>query len=614
MFSFTVALLSQIYIFVYITLEYDKDLCIVSLAEMTKIRSLFGCTLIFTASLTIFIIIVITCQPHQLGTNSSSSASNTDDEPNDDDEEDSRLLLIRNSLKHASSSFITKHGASSGFRTRDAKHSGFFGLHHAFPLRNSDIEHAFDVEPGSSIAFQKAVRVRVDKDGVLFLASVDSSYVTMALNLFLTSFQALNITNYLFVGTDEHACHLLASEHPVACVRYFADRDGNRSSNWGSPGFRRKTHYKTKIVLDSLRLKVTPVIVDVDIVFFKNPLPFLACKTCDLQIQSDVTEGNSGFYMARPTKAAIELHEKALTIGAHNPRLSNQKTLGRTIDWMTRQRRIRVRTLHRKLFPCGTRYFEEHKIMFSGDGSCPGCVLVHNNWIVSQEAKMYRFRETGLWEVDSGGYYSDPNRKYLAYDNPLDLGPKGTLRLETDALKSALAIGALLNRTVILPTFHCHGCKYAACNNTRGRCALNTFYKIADFDRYFAGQYREHVFLDHRKVPDTIKRGLSDTVLVKSDRSSVLFGKTTGATKIFRPGNATSGATTSELLSWFGEGDLADIPVLRFHSLYGAFEDFHAIDDLLGSSSFGDLTTEGREVFTMRSLALAFKVTDYRQY
>ena len=43
--------------------------------------------------------------------------------------------------------------------------------------------------------------------------------------------------------------------------------------------------------------------------------------------------------------------------------------------------------------------------------------VVHNNWIVTKSAKIYRFKETGLWSYDHQGYFSNKTNKYLTYNN-----------------------------------------------------------------------------------------------------------------------------------------------------------------------------------------------------
>ena len=98
--------------------------------------------------------------------------------------------------------------------------------------------------------FNEMILQRMSKDRTIFLSSVDSSYVIMAVNLYETSLAAFNITNFLFVGSDSNACRLLI-ERGIACVKHFDEEDGNSSSNWGSLSFKRKTHYKTRIGLGS---------------------------------------------------------------------------------------------------------------------------------------------------------------------------------------------------------------------------------------------------------------------------------------------------------------------------------------------------------------------------
>ena len=80
-----------------------------------------------------------------------------------------------------------------------------------------------------------------------------------------------------------------------------------------------------------------------------------------------------------------------------------------------------------------------------------------------------------MWVVDRNQYYSNPNNKYLTYDNPLDMGSnKGTIEAEKKALRNALAIGHVLNRIVILPSFHCYICIYQVCQNPGRSLVLTT--------------------------------------------------------------------------------------------------------------------------------------------
>ena len=68
--------------------------------------------------------------------------------------------------------------------------------------------------------------------------------------------------------------------------------------------------------------------------------------------------------------------------------------------------------------------------MWPDDNPCRECVIVHNNWMVGGDAKVYRFKEHGQWLVDKDGYYSSHDRKYLVYDNPLTFADYGKVHVQ----------------------------------------------------------------------------------------------------------------------------------------------------------------------------------------
>lgn len=42
------------------------------------------------------------------------------------------------------------------------------------------------------------------------------------------------------------------------------------------------------------------------------------------------------------------------------------------------------------------------------------CVMFHNNWIVSSDAKIYRLKELGLF-YSSSDYYTNESDQYITY-------------------------------------------------------------------------------------------------------------------------------------------------------------------------------------------------------
>lgn len=163
--------------------------------------------------------------------------------------------------------------------------------------------------------------------------------------------------------------------------------------------------------------------------------------------------------------------------------------------------------LNKRTFLSGYAYFEAPPgRLFPKEKDCspsrsPNCpVVVHNNWIVSKNAKVYRFREHLMWLYDGDDrYYSSETRNYLTYTNPKEVS-KGR---QLSALISALALGRMLNRVVILPRFLCTAVPVHD-------CPLNSLIRISTFDTYFKGQFRESSFLRHPKVPDAVKLGIHD--------------------------------------------------------------------------------------------------------
>ena len=423
------------------------------------------------------------------------------------------------------------------------------------------------------LSFSQALNALVNDEKIIYLASVDFAYLSLALNLYKTSFKKLGIKNYMFVCSDIEAFQELKQQGINSFHYDIQDKDSKTPSNFGTAAFNRKTHIKTKISLDALLHRLTVVIIDVDIVLFKDPLPYFDCQDCDIQIQNDTVQTNSGFYISQPTKASVELFQEAWKIAKQKVEMVNdQHVLNSVMDTMSSNNKLKVTILPKDLFPPGNVYFEGKRRMFYTDNPPKNEVLVHNNWIESMAAKIYWFKEHLLSTVDGKGYYSSQERKYLMYDNyddgtlETDIGYE-TDAAETEALKTALLIAHLLNRTVILPTFTCANCVYDACYVKSPRCAFNTNYRIDVFDSVYGNYYREHEFLNNPLVPKSVRRG-SDVFLIQPSD-----GKTwtpTDKIKVLYPQNHDF-PTEAEIIMWFSP---IKAPVLRFHSLFSIYGNF----------------------------------------
>jgi len=232
-------------------------------------------------------------------------------------------------------------------------------------------------------------------------------------------------------------------------------------------------------------------------------------NSTDVAPMWDTVVFNAGFIAIRPTPLGIQLYLLIRQMTQRSKTLDDQQSLNRALRILKkRNSTFSMHMLNRQNFLSGCAYWESGGRLFPRDKDCnpsqkPTCpVVVHNNWIVGKNAKVYRFREHLMWLYDgTDNYYSSKTRNYLTYTNPKS--PEATIARQLEALKSAFAIGHLLNRVVILPRFLCSR------NNAR-ECPLNSLIRISRLDSYFNDQYRESSFLRHRKVPAAVKRSLYD--------------------------------------------------------------------------------------------------------
>ena len=236
-------------------------------------------------------------------------------------------------------------------------------------------------------------------------------------------------------------------------------------------------------------------------------------KQSDLAAMRDETVYNCGFIVVKPTAVNRRIYTLVQNMTRRSNRVNDQQALNRAIRIIRRQKfQTRATYLNKFLYMDGMLYFERMKRHLPGTKdscssvnktNCP-VLVVHNNWIVSKQAKIYRFREHYMWSYDGkDGYYSSQSRNYMMYTNPdpRNISLHKLRNSQLSSLGTALALGYLLDRTVILPKFYCTPMGHT--------CPLNSYIRIAVFDYVFKGKYRESNFLHHAKVPNAVKQNLS---------------------------------------------------------------------------------------------------------
>lgn len=416
--------------------------------------------------------------------------------------------------------------------------------------------------------FSTALKHSASKEKVVILSIFDESFADFVINFYETSLNKLGIHNFLFVSMSHDGCFKLI-KLGIPCF-YDGSVDlkaeGRKPQKYGEHLFWKKVNSRHIFIYHALKWRYTVFHLDPDVIFFKNPFLYFTCKSCDLIGMRDGPGDflNIGTVLLKPTYDTLQLYKEFIYHIETVPTLNEQGTFNTLLELFRERTTFKVGFISTDIFVNGQIYFDKGKRYFAGEyPPCNTCALVHNNCLLTKAAKIYRFKENQMWVYDINGYYYNPKTKYLVYDNPMNYkNTTLTYGLEQTALRSAMAIGKMLNRKVILPKFHCE----------HKHCPFNSYYMVEDFDREFENDYREHTFLIHPKVPESTKKNISPLVTIHSAlsiymnatlwRKGGLHYKTKGAV------GTTSDALISALMPF------EKYSVLKIHSLYGAFYSF----------------------------------------
>ena len=405
----------------------------------------------------------------------------------------------------------------------------------------------------------EALEVAAVANRTVMISIVDGKMADFALNLHQTT-TLLGLRSVL-VCLDDDSRRYLAT-HQVHCVPFHVEHDAGGEGDFGSRRYLGITNLKTLVVLCALSRGYNVLVVDVDVSLFADPRPHFTCGACDLHVQMDRTQANSGFVHVRHTPASLLLYATAWTLFTRYRRASDQSYLNSAMDILRRGGRLRVQELPADLFSCGYYYFEYDRRQFYNEPPCRGCVMAHNNYIGTVAAKRYRMRENHLWNVDVDGYYTNHTTRYLVYDNTYDLGERSP-HFEKAALNNAFHLARLTDRVVILPTFRCCDCAGKVCSTIHKRCSLLTVLDVKRFEEATGGRYREHSFLRHPLVAASVKQP-SEVLLINTTFYHNRSVPNVRPLDVFQP--AIAGYVNVTLSAWLHR--YQSVPVLRFHSLY----------------------------------------------
>ena len=235
--------------------------------------------------------------------------------------------------------------------------------------------------------FYKILSATATSNKLIILSFVDFSYLDLAVNLH-ESFKALHISNFLFICADEKSLKVLQRRSIASFLYQHPQINSDESPKFHSDDFKLKASIKIKIITAALMLGFQVLFTDADVVFLRDPLPYLTSyKGIDLVIQNDTDSGlNSGFLLAHPTYSSVTLMHRALDI-VMTRIIFDQVALNLVINEMVSTNSLDIVVLDPKRFPNGKVYFEDEKRMFLEDRSQHDVAfIVHNNFLHTKVA------------------------------------------------------------------------------------------------------------------------------------------------------------------------------------------------------------------------------------
>ncbi|KAF5793632.1 putative fucosylgalactoside 3-alpha-galactosyltransferase [Helianthus annuus] len=265
--------------------------------------------------------------------------------------------------------------------------------------------------------------VRADQNKTVVLAVAGYSYKDMLMS-WVCRLHRLQVSNFVVCALDDDIYDFCVLQGlPVFRDRLAPSNISYDDCHFGTNCFQRVTKVKSRVVLEILKLGYNVLMSDVDVYWFKNPLPLLTtfgpavfvAQSDEYKITGPINlprRLNSGFYYARSDNTTITALKKVVK-HASLSNLSEQPSFYDTLCGFNGSYRLDddtcqepetnlvVHFLDRNLFPNGAYRDLWDSSNVSSTCMNIGCFVLHNNWISGRQRKLERQVSSGLWEYDT---------------------------------------------------------------------------------------------------------------------------------------------------------------------------------------------------------------------
>ncbi|KAI7742638.1 hypothetical protein M8C21_029596 [Ambrosia artemisiifolia] len=283
-------------------------------------------------------------------------------------------------------------------------------------------------------SLEHLLSARADQNKTIVLAVAGYSYKDMLMS-WACRLHHLQVSNFVVCALDDEIYSFCVLQGlPVFRDRLAPSNISYDDCHFGTNCFQRVTKVKSRVVLEILKLGYNVLMSDVDVYWFKNPLPLLTtfgpavfvAQSDEYKITGPINlprRLNSGFYYAQSDNTTIAALKKVVK-HASLSNLSEQPSFYDTLCGFNGSYRLdddtcqepetnlTVHFLDRNLFPNGAYLDLWDSSNVSSRCMSIGCFVLHNNWISGRQKKLERQVSSGLWEHDTSG-------KEDLYQNPV---------------------------------------------------------------------------------------------------------------------------------------------------------------------------------------------------
>ncbi|KAF5460233.1 hypothetical protein F2P56_020116 [Juglans regia] len=391
---------------------------------------------------------------------------------------------------------------------------------------------------------------------------------------------------------------------------------------WGSPTFHKMGREKVILIDSVLPFGYELLMCDTDMVWLKNPLPYLArfpgadVLTSSDQVIPTVVDDrldiwqqvsgayNIGIFHWRPTDSAKKLAKEWKDMLLADEKIWDQngfndivrRQLGPSVDEESGlayafDGNLKLGILPASIFCSGHTYFVQ--AMYQQLRLEP--YAVHTTFqYAGTEGKRHRLREAMVF-YDPPEYYNSPGGflsfrpsipKSLLLDGEHNIESHFSLvNYQMKQIRTALAIASLLNRTLVMPPLWCRldrlwfahpGILQGSMTRQPFVCPLdhvfevNVMLKEMPDEEFGPGiDIREYTFLDNPSMPKQVKESWLDVQLCQEGTRDCRASNDTSSPGIIRFPKHSNEETFKAIFSSF-----KDVKVIQFSSMQDAFLGF----------------------------------------